>query len=373
MKPALSFIGLYFSPVAGFGPEYFMLNCAGCKRVGRAFAKMWVGSVRLCLIAFLLSSSVHAATLKPPLQTLRSPEFTLIAGQRLDRPMMNQRLTIQVTERFRGDAEVPDEIELLVLDRDDAYILPGVPYLLAYSDVQRVPGKVRSLARNPERRQLLHIDGADPAVFADTPENRALLSDAHREIESGDSYLQIILTGLASGSPPVVDLWSAELAIRPATLMQIQTAGISAVENVVNNPLMRPASRARLLLVALDAAPALGQRWYVESAQSVLQQTSIDLARELPGTDHLIYTALLVAQNHPEPAAGEAVRKWLQATPPLAENAALALRAIDPDLELKAVTMAIEKNDTPEPTRQMLIHYLKRLERMRTAAADNNT
>jgi len=309
--------------------------------------------------------------LEPPLQTLRNPEFTLIVGERLDQTVTDQRIRIRVLERLRGDQDVPDQIQLLILDRDDRYILTGVPYLMAYSDVLRLPGKPRAMARDPDRRQLLHIDGADPAVFTNTGHNRALLAESHREVEMNDDYRETIMAGLGSGSPPVVDLWSAELAIRPAMFMNLLPEDIHLVQDVVDDPLMRPASRARLLMAALDGAPDAGDLWYVKSAQAILDQTSIHMDRELPEADHLIYAALLVAQSKPELKAKRAVQKWLQSTPPLAENAALALRAIAPELELESVSQAIKMQDTPEPTRQMLIDYLRRLERMRAVGTNN--
>jgi len=319
-------------------------------------------------MAKLFFLPAFAATLQPPLQTMRNPEFTLIAAERLDQAMIEQRIRVQVLERLRGDAAVPDEIELLILDRDDAYILPGQPYLLVYSDVQRVPGKPRTLVRNPDRRVLLHIDGADPAVFPDTARNRELLSISHHELETSDNYIETLIGGLALGSPPEVDLWSAELAIRPAFFEQLGPDDLEVVRNVANNPQMRPASRARLLLAALDASPNLGVHWYAASAQAILKQTSTQLELAMPGMDHLIYTALLIAQTEPDPQGRVAVQKWLQSTPPLAENAALALRAIDPVFEVEAVTLAIEHKGTPEVTRQMLKDYLRRLKRMRLSS-----
>jgi len=230
--------------------------------------------------------------------------------------------------------------------------------------VQRVPGKPRTLVRNPDRRVLLHIDGADPAVFPDTARNRELLSVSHHQLEASDNYLETVTDGLALGSPPEVDLWSAELAIRPAFFEQLGPGDLEVVRNVANNPLMRPSSRARLLLAALDASPNLGVSWYAASARAILEQTSTQLELEMPGMDHLIYTALLIAQSEPDPHGRVAVQKWLQSTPPLAENAALALRAIDPVFEVEAVTLAIELEETPEATREMLIDYLRRLKRV---------
>jgi hypothetical protein len=232
-----------------------------------------------------------------------------------------------------------------------------------YSDVERVSFKPRTEVRRSDRRQLLRTDGADPAVFADTEQNRALLSPQHREVEALPGYRQTIVSGLASDDAAMVDLWSAEMVLRPGTFSCLSGDEVDVVRAAAENPLLRPATRARLLLAAQDLAPAYGADWYIKSALATLRTTSIQSLGEQAGTGYLIYTALLIARHHPVPSAGPVIAQWLHATPPLAESAAMALRAIDPQLERDAVVAAIAKEKIPEPTRRMLVDHLRRLDR----------
>ncbi|MDX1555923.1 MAG: hypothetical protein R3212_07855, partial [Xanthomonadales bacterium] len=145
------------------------------RKTGRPRPAQSLRSSVASLGLILASCSVIAAELKPPLQALRHPNYTLVSAERLERPVSEGRLAFRVHERLRGDPEVPDEIELLVLDGAEARIEVGVALLVFYSDVERVSPKPRTEMRRPDRRILLHIDGADPAVFPDTPGMRALL------------------------------------------------------------------------------------------------------------------------------------------------------------------------------------------------------
>ncbi len=324
----------------------------------------------LLIIGLLISSTVvdtgsaTAAPLKPPLQALRQPGYTLVVAERLDQAISERRIRLRVSERLRGDRDVADEIDLLVLDRDDAQLLPGVKYLLFYSDVKRVNFKPGTEARRPDQRQLVHIDGADPAVFVDSEQNRELLSMDHSSLEGKPEYRQTIMAGLARQDQELVDLWSAEMVLRPGTFNHLKDEEISTVSSVVDNPEVNPITRARLLLAALDKTPAYGDNWYIKSANSVLTDTPLEQLGKRAGSNQLVYAALLVAQLNPDASDSASISRWLRSSPPLAENAALALRAIDPQQERAAVVAAIEQSDTPEKTRQMLTGHLRRMDRM---------
>jgi hypothetical protein len=308
------------------------------------------------------SGALVAGEVKPPLQTLRDPNFTLIVAERLDIPEAGGRMSIRVIERLQGDPDVPDEIELLVQASDGEAVEPGETYLLFYSDVERVSFKPRTEVRRPDRRQLLHIEGADPAVFPDTPEMRALLGPGHAGIEQSPQYREIVIEGLGSDEPAMVDLWSAEWALRPATFSEVLSEEIQILSDIIEDPLQRPAARARILMVAAERARPNIDPWYAASANVVLDETDPTELLSGTGLSQLIYASLRVAQNNPDPSNRAELEKWLKATPPLAENAALALRAINPDLEREAVLSAIADEGTPETTRKFLSDHLRRAE-----------
>ena len=112
----------------------------------------------------IAATPVFAADVQPPLQALRHQNYTLVVAERLDRPVVDGKMSVRVIEPLRGDMDSAGEMEILVLEGDEEIVDAGVRYLLFYSDVERVSFKPRTEVRRPDRRKLLHIEGADPAV-----------------------------------------------------------------------------------------------------------------------------------------------------------------------------------------------------------------
>lgn len=332
--------------------------CAVRSDVIRKTTVLTVGAVSFlsCILPLM------AARVLPPLQALRHPNITLVVVERPDAPVIDHRMAVRVVERLRGDPDVPDETELLVAKGDEKAVEPGHKYLLFYSDVERVSFKPGKEVRRPDRRLLLHIDGADPAVFPDTPEMRALLDPEHAEIEQDPRYRAVVMEGLHSNDPAMVDLWSAEWEFRPATFAEVRASEVELLRGIVENPAQRPFARARILLTAARRTPASLGPWYATSAGVVLEEIRPAQLPENTGLSQLVYASLSVAENNPHLAEAHKLEKWLRATPPLAEKAALALRAIDPELEREAVRRAIADEQIPARTRTFLSEHLERLE-----------
>jgi hypothetical protein len=303
---------------------------------------------------------LEAGELQPPLQSLRHANFTLVVAEPVDGEAVEGRMSVRVSERLRGDPEVPDVIELLVQAGDQSFLKRGETYLLFYSDVERVSFKPRKEVRRPDRRKLLHIDGADPAVFPDTAAMRALFDPKLALPEESPRYHDLVIQGLQSDNPVMVDLWSAEWALRPATFPEVEPGEVNVLRDIIEDPRQRPAARTRLLQAASQRSPADMAEWYVSSAAAVLGQVQPAQLAENEGLAQLIDASLRVARSHPNAATAPQLEKWLKATPPLAENAALALRAIDPELEREAVESAIADLEIPEQTRSFLSDHLRR-------------
>ncbi len=314
------------------------------------------------VLASLFSAPLMAAEVRAPLQALRHPNYSLIVAERLDQPAAAGKMAVRVIERLRGDPEVEDEIELLVQKGDADRLELGRAYLLFYSDIVRANFKARTEVRRPDRRELLHIEGADPAVFPDTPAMRALLDPAHAEVEQSPGYREIVLEGMRSDDPGMVDLWTAEWALRPQTFLRLKAEEAELLQVIAEDPEQRPAARARILLAGQDRTAPEAGGWYAASAAVVLGQTNPAQLTESAGLSQLIYACLRVARDNPDSQNVPRLDKWLKAVPPLAENAALALRAIDPEIEREAVQSAIADEGTPEPTRTFLADHLRRLE-----------
>ncbi len=319
---------------------------------------------RLLALLFVLIVATHAQAtpLYPPLQALRHPHFTVISAETVAWSESDSRLRVRVHEVIRGNlgSQAAEEIDLLVLASDRKSLGTGTRYLMVYSDVQRAPLKVRKEVRRPDRRLLLHIDGANPAVFADTPAMRELLDDKHKDVELDAGYRQTVIEGLRARDPAMVDLWSAELVLRPATFDQLTSAETRRVRKVIEDPKQLAPARARLLLAASDRSPIFGEGWYVRSAARIVKQTSRNLLTT-EGNDQLVLGALLVLQRHPVAATAGALERWLGGPPVLAEQAALALRALGRDKEHDAVTRALARDATPAETKRMFSAYLQRL------------
>lgn len=330
---------------------------------------------RLVLGTFLLAIAVAlpAAPLQPPLQALRHPNISLVSAELEpgDDGSAAGSLTVRVHEVLRGPAarEETRLLTLLVAEADRAVLVPGQRFLLAYTDVHRVPFKVRKEVRRADRRILLHIDGANPAIFPDQPAMRALLDPAHREREVEPDYRARVLQGLGDPSPAMVDLWSAELVLRPGTFSRLGRAEAGLLRRVVEDPAQRSSARARLLRTATERAPDFGRSWFAKSAVRLLETLAPEALGEVAEGELLVLTALQTLQVAPRRNGAAALEDWLAGPPVLAENAAFALRALGGNLERAAIERALASSRIPQGTRRMLCAHLGRLPRT-TGSAD---
>lgn len=320
--------------------------------------------IRICtaLAVFLPATMpVMAADPEPPLQALRHKNYNLVSAERINDQVIDGRILVRIVERLKGDTTSPEEIDLIVQAGDAELIRPGERFLIFYSDVERVNFKVRKEMRNPERRRVLHIEGADPAVYADTPEMRALFSTDHVEIENSPRYREVVFDGLRSGDPGLVDLWSAEWTIR-GQFSDIRPKEGDTIGAVISDPVQRPSARSRLLMIATERGDDSQARSFADSARRILDEVNPPDLVENTGLSQLIYASLLVSRKFPEPSGAPVLTKWLGSTPPLAENAALALRAISSELERESVAAAVNNAGIPQPTRDFLAGHLRRLD-----------
>lgn len=322
------------------------------------------GLARICLIPclFLMSSNLPAPDLKPPLQALRDPNYTLVVAERTNSALEDGRMEFRVYERLKGNPDLPEKLQLLVLPSDDSDVEPGERYLVFYSDVERADHKSKAQVRRPDRAQLLHIDGASPAVFPDTYAMRTLLTPGHSDIELDPQYAAVVMQGLRSGDPKMVDLWSAEWTLRPVTFGEVSPDDVETLSEIIVDPNQYPSARSRILLTSAERSSTEVGDWFVTSAMKVLGSVSPAQLSENTGLSQLIYASLQIAQGYPGDSSASQLEKWLKAAPPLAEKAALALRAIDPKLEREAVSLALADEKTPEQTRVFLNDHLRRLD-----------
>lgn len=331
-------------------------------KTSNTHSRWWMAARRAFTILVCLPSVAFAAELLPPLQALRTATFTLVAAERIDAPMANRKFSLRVVEVLRGPAPEQTTIEVAALEHEVRSLAPGTQYLVVYNEVERDRFQPRKQVRRPNRRQLVRVDGASPAVFPDTQEMRKLLAPEHREAESLPSYRNKVVSELGTNKPAMLDLWSAELALRPGTFDQLSDSEIAAVRAIVADEQAPATARSRLLIHAFDREPAFGDDWFEQDAATLITFYQPEALSDQRGLDELIYNAMVILQKRPSADAAPALREWLRSSPSLAENAAWALRAIDPAQERDAVVNAISAELTPEATRRMLTDYLRRLD-----------
>jgi hypothetical protein len=314
----------------------------------------------LALLGCLLltpPSGLHAAPIHPPLQALRSGNYQLISAQVERVDVAAGTVWVGAVERLRGDVE--GDRTLLMQPHDAAELKPRERLLFVYTDVQRDSSEPRKFVR-VDRNVVVHTDGAEPAVFPDTPTYRHLLAEDHRAEEQAEGYRDQVIAGLSADDPKAVDLWLAELVHRPATFATLAAEEIARIEAITRDPDQRPTARARGLLIAMERSPAWGAEWYVDAAFGLLDSNApADLASK-PRLDQAVYAALTVLGVHALPAHQQVLTKWLGATDALAELAAVALARIGPEVEREALRHALADTATPAETQRMLNRRMAR-------------
>ncbi|MCB1633035.1 MAG: hypothetical protein KDI51_00520 [Xanthomonadales bacterium] len=315
----------------------------------------------LAWVCLLAAAVVEAGPIHPPLQTLRNGHYTLVSAE-VDHYDAEQReLTLKKVVKLRGPVNVAESIQVEVPANAAAAMAAGQRWLLVYSDVRRDSREARRNVRT-DRRFIVHTDGADPAIFRDTDEMRALLADDHRTVEQSEDYPKVIRAGLRSEDPKLVDLWLAEYVYRPGTFQAPSAVDQQRFGAIVADANQLPAARARVLLAAIDRGPAWLASWVADAAGNVLEAMSPADVVQHPEQRQLIYAALVVAERLPRMAHRKVLIKWLGGDDGIAESAIDALAALGADVERDALVAALEAEEAPAPTLLMIRRRLALLQ-----------
>jgi hypothetical protein len=316
---------------------------------------------RAVMLAAMLAGSPFAAAVEvlPPLLAISDPNNGIVAGAILAIDVDPPSIQFRVDERLRGDAE--GNIRLLVSPDDLPLLSIGDAYLAVYTDLARDSMKPRKLVRVPERARLMTFEGVELSLFRDSATMRKLLTDDPLKAAGDAGYRQRIFSGLGEEDPQQADLWSGELALRAQRLSPWSTAELASIESFVRSAQSPERARARLLLLAFDRRPLLGEDWFVAAAADLLAATPVR-PRPDASTQSLVHAALLIATAHPQRVDGKLLTPWLASTPVLAESAALALRAQSPDNERAALDRVLRRALLPRVTRQFLEQHRQRLQ-----------
>lgn len=322
------------------------------------FAGTRLGLVGLMLLLF--SQFSLAGPIHPPLQALRNGHFTLVSGLPGGYDAQSQTLTVTALEFLRGPVELSGEVGIVISAEIVQQLREDQRYLFVYSDVRRHALQARRFVRT-ERKAIVHTDGADPAVFPDTPSFRALLDESHREIEQQADYAKVVRRGLRQRDPKLVDLWLAEYVHRPATFRQPSRSDQRQFRHIVRDERQMPGARARILLATIDRGEEWTGDWVAATAAALLADRSPVSSAVLGRDRPLVHAALLVLEQLPSAENQSMLIDWLGADDAIAELAANALAAIGPEAEREGLQQALAKGSTPIETERMIRRRLARL------------
>lgn len=319
--------------------------------------------ILLLLIGVLLVvSPLQSGPIHPPLQALRNGHYTLVSGTVSGYSQAERTLSLVDVEPIRAAASVADAIDIEFPAFAAADLVDGKRYLFVYTDVRRDSLQAKRFVRG-ERKFIVHTDGADPAFLADTPANRALLDDAHREVEKGSDYAALVREGLGSDDPALVDLWLAEFVHRPGTFAAPTAADQREFRRIVSDSKQKPAARARILLASIDRGDDWSGGWSGQAAFGILGEFQPQQLIDQPQRRQLIYAALVVAQRLPDAEHRDTLARWLAADDAIAELAADALAAISPQAEKEGLQQALAMESTSAATERMIRRRLARYTR----------
>jgi hypothetical protein len=311
------------------------------------------------LVVSAWSSLAPAAEVLPPLLAIGDPNTGIVAGAIAGITEEPPSIRFRVDETLRGDGS--GELTLRVSSRDLPLLAVGDDYLAIYTDLARDSRKPRKLVRAPASARLMTFEGVELSLFRDSPAMRELIAADPLKAAAAVDYRQRVFAGLAEDDPQLAELWSGELALRAQRLSPFSRAELASIEAFVRSAQSPERARARLLLLAFDRQPLLGNDWYLAAAIDVLTATPVRVQPE-PATQSLIQAALLIVTAHPQQVDSRIVTPWLASSPILAEATALALRAQSPAIERAALDRVLTRALLPAVTRQFLQQHRQRLQ-----------
>lgn len=167
-----------------------------------------------CLgLALLGSTTVHARPeLGPPSIKLRSNLSNVVVANYVGQSG-EREATFKTIQNLHSTA--PDELVLSLAPQAIQQLEPGRDYVLAYIgySTQRLLQKIEERKGGPV---VINLPGAAPAIFADSPELRDILTwDLESTVDSPADLMPLIRAGLASQDWQYQNFFLTELALRP--------------------------------------------------------------------------------------------------------------------------------------------------------------
>ena len=319
----------------------------------------------LGLLSFFRTSVVVAAPqVNPPLSEIRQRGNVTVEGKLvgIDNPTS--------TIRFRVDRTIRGEFKhgvtrVLVPQETLALFSSQVTYVLVLVVLAPDPkSKAMTLVDVPT---LFVAEGAAPAIYLATPEARELFDEKHALLEGTPAYKSHLLAQLKNPDPQLVELFCAELLLRAEIRTDLSAAESSAVLDLVKNDMLRPPTRARILLAASNQ--------FFDVAKPEVDLQSISVLRHLPsnvalsGFDNsteLLLAALRHFSNKIELAGTlppDVLTKYLRSShPAIVEASVLLLQRVAPNEVDHLVAQALDYTLLNRDARSVLVEFQRRQE-----------
>jgi hypothetical protein len=315
-------------------------------------------------VAILSSHAAWAARLKPPVETLLKAG-TLVEAQWLAEQNDAASVRFKLLRCISAcTPEVPTEFSVAMDANYRGLGQAGNAYIVHFNDtVKTFGGAPKRFNRDISSARLTSIEGAEPALFLANAEIRALF-DTRRPAPT----LPATLAQLKHADPQLADLYSAELAYRDSFRSQLSSADFDAIEAAINSPALWTVTRARLLAWLGTLAPERA----IQRAIAIIQREPMTRGLNNPDAGLVLAAFAILPSNKPAPGLQVAdLRRWLGAEQiSVAENAAIAIRAIAPEQERLEVEKLLQRTLISANSRAFFTDHLRRLALMAQAASD---
>ncbi|MEO8669959.1 MAG: hypothetical protein ABI411_01515 [Tahibacter sp.] len=322
------------------------------------------------LLAALCAAAVstRAEKLEPPSEVLHSPLVNVTATEFVEVAAFGH-VVFRRIKTLSGRDDALELIDLIVPEELVHVLKPGSRQLIAWSAIGSDPLVPEGMRRDPAGARLVVTTGLEPALFADTRENRALVRwDLGESAWQQRRQLPRLLKLLDTPEAAVQTFAIAEIALRPSVVAALDDAARDRLRAFAIEPRAPENARALLLELVAQRAVELGEKGWSEVAEHILSQTPVT-ASTAPGHESLVRQAFAVAESRAATLSGESVERWLRSdSTALAETALLTLRRTAPEREPLALEAALSRSDLPAPTRSFLLDHQRRLRLMSTSS-----
>lgn len=294
---------------------------------------------------------------KPPSLALRTPPNVIIAArlEAVDGHIL--RLSVRET-LFGADSRAVLGVQAPMAALAD--LEAGRDYLVVYNDSRRDPMRPKRMMPHPGGPRLVYEPGAEPALFADTPVFRELLSaDTACLLGLDRRGRERLFDGLRSDDAKLQYFLAVDLYMCPDVRAGLSRSERRAVAAVAGEDDAHPLARGWLLRILLEDPDAFGDRGRTV-ATAILERTPVDVGDSQPAEMVRMTLSALEIAHIDVPAA--ALERWLYTdSASLAELALLALRRQAPALERAALDKALATERVPAATRAFLEDHARRL------------